>query len=188
MTARITPAEPPFDPAIDEALTAIMRGKPPLRLFTTVARDQRLFHRFFNGGLLDRGNLTLRQREIVIDRTTALCGSEYEWGVHVTAFAAHVDLGDTELHSLVHGGPDDPCWTDEERLLVEMCDSLHRISSIDDLLWRRLAAAFTDEALIESIMLAGLYTMVSYLTNALSLPLEDDAARFPLPSVASVLD
>jgi uncharacterized protein Smg (DUF494 family) len=27
-------------------------------------------------GLLDKGNLTLRQREIVIDRITALSGSE----------------------------------------------------------------------------------------------------------------
>lgn len=28
--------------------------------------------------------LTLRQRELIIDRTTAaLCGADYEWGIHI---------------------------------------------------------------------------------------------------------
>ena len=44
------------------------------------------------GGLLDKGHLTLRQREIVIDRVTARCGSEYEWGVHVAFFAKRAGL------------------------------------------------------------------------------------------------
>jgi hypothetical protein len=34
-------------------------------------------------------------------------------------------------------------------------------------------------ALVEVLMLAGFYRTVSYLTNALRLPLESDAARFP---------
>ncbi|MGJ7512449.1 hypothetical protein [Variovorax sp. GT1P44] len=75
MTVRITPAEPPFPAGIQSLLDGLMRGKPPLVLFTTLARDPRLFQKFFAGGLLDRGNLTLRQRELVIARTTALCRS-----------------------------------------------------------------------------------------------------------------
>ena len=51
------------------------KGIPPLALFTSLARDKRLFERFMVGGLLDAGNLTLRKREIVIDRITALSGS-----------------------------------------------------------------------------------------------------------------
>ena len=84
-TPRIAPAAE-LAPDIEAAITAVMRGRPPLLLFTTLARDARLFHRFFGGGLLDRGHLTLRQREIVIDRTTALCRAEYEWGVHVATY------------------------------------------------------------------------------------------------------
>ncbi|MFM0597873.1 MULTISPECIES: hypothetical protein [Paraburkholderia] len=42
MPARITPVEPPFPPAIHEALEKIMPpGVPPLGLFTTIARDPR---------------------------------------------------------------------------------------------------------------------------------------------------
>ena len=83
-SARIAPASPPLDRDVQEAIGTIMRGAPPLVLFTTMARDRRLFFKFFNSGLLDRGNLTIRQREIVIDRVTACCGAEYEWGVHVS--------------------------------------------------------------------------------------------------------
>jgi hypothetical protein len=42
--------------------------------------------------LLDRGPVSRRHREIVIDRTCARCGCAYEWGVHVALFAQRVAL------------------------------------------------------------------------------------------------
>lgn len=180
MPARIAPAEPPFSADIQTWLDRTMRGKPPLALFTTLARDPRLFQKFFSAGLLDRGNLTLRQREIVIHRTTALCRSEYEFGVHAAIFAPHVGLDDAQLRSLTHGGPTDACWPPDEGLLLALCDALHTTCSIEDELWQQLADAFSPEALLELLMLAGFYRTVSYLTNALRLPLEANAARFPL--------
>lgn len=181
MSARIDPATPPFPPEIQERLEKLMPpGVPPLVLFTTLARDQRLFHKLMGGGLLDRGNLTLRQREIVIDRVTARCGSEYEWGVHVAFFGARVDLTEDQLYSLVHGDAEDGCWTDEEdRLLIRLSDALHADCDIGDGLWRELAAGLSEPALLELLMLAGFYRMISYLTNAARLPLEAFAARFP---------
>ena len=155
-----------------------MRGNPPLLLFTTLARDPRLFHKFFAGGLLDRGNLKIRQREIVIDRVTATCGAEYEWGVHVSVYADRAGLDRDQVASLTTGGAEDPCWSDEERVLIRLCDSLHDSCSIDDRLWSELAAAYSDEALIELLMLAGFYRTVSYLVNGLRLPLEPGAPRF----------
>jgi len=179
MTARIAPASPPFPADVQTALDNIMRGKPPLALFTTLARDPRLFHKFFSAGLLDRGHLSLRAREIVIHRTTALCRSEYEFGVHVAVFATRAGLDDVQLRSVVHGGPADTCWTDDERSLLLLCDALHADCTIDDALWQRLEHTFSHDAILELVMLAGFYRTVSYLTNALRLPLEPDAARFP---------
>jgi alkylhydroperoxidase family enzyme len=154
-------------------------GVPPLVLFTTLARDQRLYERFHNAGLLDKGNLTLRQREIVIDRITALSGSEYEWGVHIAFFAKRAGLDEAMQRSLVHGGADDACWTAEDRLLILACDQLHRHCDLNDGIWVELRGVFSENALIEILMLAGFYRTVSYLTNALRLPLEVHAARFP---------
>jgi alkylhydroperoxidase family enzyme len=179
-TARITPAQPPYATDVQAWLDRTMPpGQPPLVLFTTLARDPRLFNKFFAGGLLDRGHLTLRQRELVIHRTTALNRSEYEWGVHVAIFAARVQLTPEQLHSTVHGGADDGCWSDDDRLLLRLCDALHAHSTLDDALWAQLRERFSEVAMLELLLLAGFYRTVSYLTNALKLPPEPNAARFP---------
>jgi alkylhydroperoxidase family enzyme len=180
MPARIAPAEQPFAASIQARLDRLMPpGVPPLRLFTTLARDERLFEKFMSGGLLDRGNLTLRQREIMINRTTALCGSEYEWGVHVALFAGKAGLTREQVHATVHGDADAPCWTENDRLLIQLCDVLHRTCDVDDQLWSALETSFTPEALLELLMLAGFYRTVSYLTKALRLPVETGVPTFP---------
>src|SRR5262249_17857292 len=180
MATRISPARLPLPAEMQDRLDRLMpRGVAPLVLFTTLARDRRLFERFMAGGLLDPGHLTLRQREIVIDRTTALCGSEYEWGVHIAFFAQRAGLGKEQILATVKGGDADPIWSDEERVLLAICDRLHRNCDIDDEAWPRLRQYFSEEAILEILMLAGFYRTVSYITNALRLPLESYAARFP---------
>ena len=177
---RIAPAEPPYPPEVQARFDALMpRGVAPLTLFRALARDLRLFQRFMGGGLLDKGHLALRQREIVIDRVTARCGSEYEWGVHIAFFAERAGLDAAQQRSLVRGAASDPCWSAEDALLIRFCDSLHAHCDVDDALWADLRARFSEEAILELLLLAGFYRTVSYLTNALRLPLEPYAARFP---------
>jgi len=178
---RISPAEAPYPAEVQARFEALMpKGVAPLVLFRVLARDQRLFARFMGGGLLDQGHLALRQREIVIDRVTAQCRSEYEWGVHVAFFAERAGLGAAQLRSIVHGGPDDACWSRDEALLIRLCDALHAGCDVGDALWGDLQAAFSEAALLELLLLAGFYRTVSYLTNALRLPPEPYAARFPV--------
>lgn len=154
-------------------------GIPPLVLFQALACDERLFRRFMGGALLDRGHLSLRQREIVIDRVTARCGSEYEWGVHVALFGDKVKLTAPQISSLVHGGASDPCWTtDDERLLIRLCDQLHESCDLSDALWKEASQCFSHGAMMEILMLASLYRMVAYLTNGLRIPLESWSRRF----------
>jgi alkylhydroperoxidase family enzyme len=180
MTARIAPATAPFPADIQAWLDKTTPpGQPPMALFTTLAREPRLFHKFFGASLLERARLTVRQREIVIHRTTALCQAEYEWGVHATIFAGRAELDAAQLHSTVHGGPDDACWTDDERVLLRFCDALHRDCALDDALWADLHALHGDEAVLELLMVAGFYRTVAYLARALKLPLEPGTARFP---------
>jgi hypothetical protein len=132
-------------------------GQEPLVLFTTLARDERLFERFFAGGLLDRAQVTLRQREIVIDWTTSLCRSEYEWGVHIAFFAAKVGLTAEQIRSLANGSPEDVCCNASEALLIRFCDELHHTATVSDELWTALRCGNSDEAMLELLMLAGFY-------------------------------
>ena len=179
MAARIAPAVAPYSPLVQEKLSKIMGpGRDPLVLFTTLARDERLFKKFFASGLLEPGNLTLREREIVIDRTTALCHSEYEWGVHVSLFRQKADLTEDQIRSLAFGEAGNACWDWKESLLIRFCDELHETSTVSEELWVSLRTEFSEEAIIELLMVAGFYHTVSYLTNALRLPLEAFARRF----------
>jgi Carboxymuconolactone decarboxylase family len=112
-------------------------GVPPLTLFTTLARVPWIYERFRAGSLLDRGPVSLRHREIVIDRTCARCGSAYEWGVHVAFFAQRVALTAEQIRATQHGSGDAPVWSAEERLLIRLVDELHDTANISDALWRR---------------------------------------------------
>ncbi len=179
MSARIAPAHRPFPEKVQATLDKTMGDHEPLVLFTTLARDERLFHRFFSGGLLDKGALTLRNREIIIDRITARSHSEYEWGVHVSLFGAKAGLTEEEIVSTVRGSCADACWNDEEKALIAACDQLHDTCDLDNKAWADLKTHFGDEAIIEILMLAGQYRTVSYLTNALRMPLESYARPFP---------
>jgi alkylhydroperoxidase family enzyme len=176
-SVRVEPAPKPLAADIQSAIDALMRGNKPLVLFTTLARDRRLFFKFFNSGLLDRGHLTIRQREVVIDRVTALCGAEYEWGVHTAVYAAKAGLTARQIASLA-GDATTGDWSDEEKVLIEMCDGLHETCTVDDGLWHALTQFYSDEAIIELLMLAGYYRMASYLVNGLRLPPEPKTPRF----------
>lgn len=180
MTARIEPAARPYDDDMEKTLERLMPpGVEPLVLFRTLARNPRVFRRFMAGGLLDQGTLSLREREIVIDRACARCGGEYEWGVHIAFFGKRAGFGPAEVAATVAPGADAECWSPRDRLIVRLVDQLHDTATVDDLLWAELKSEFDDEQLLELIVLAGLYHMVSFVVNATRLPLEDYAVRFP---------
>ena len=177
--SRIPALEPPYAPEIQEQFDRIMRGAPPLMLFRVMAGHVRAWDKFRAGGLLDRGPLTLREREIVIDRTCALTGCEYEWGVHVATFAGAAHLTDEEVRATVLDGADAPCWSEAERAMIAAVDALHVSATLSDAEFAALSAHYDDAQIFEIILLCGFYRTVSYLANALALPLEDKAARFP---------
>ena len=181
MSARVTPLEPPYPAPVQAALDRIMpAGIPPLALFRTLTRNERVFLRLMAGGLLDRGSITLREREIVIDRACARCGCEYEWGVHVAFFAERVGLGPDQLAAVAGGDP--AALPERERLLLRLVDALHDDARVDDALWAALRAHFTEEQLVELVALAGFYHLISFVANALRIPLEPFGARLPRPA------
>src|SRR6201986_2586600 len=116
--SRITPLQPPYAPETKEVFDRIMRGAPPLMLFRVMASQKRAWEKFRAGGLLDPGPLSLREREIVIDRTCARTGCEYEWGVHVAIFASAAELSEQQVRATVLGAADDPCWSVAEQALI----------------------------------------------------------------------
>jgi alkylhydroperoxidase family enzyme len=177
--SRIAPLQPPYPPEIQQQFDRIMRGAPPLALFRVIAGNARAWEKFRAGSLLDKGPLSMREREIVIDRTCARTGCEYEWGVHVAAFATAAALTAEQVRATVLGPADAPCWSAAERALIATVDALHARASLSDAEFTALAAHYDEAKIFEIILLCGFYRTVSYLANGLALPLEEKAARFP---------
>jgi alkylhydroperoxidase family enzyme len=184
--SRIAPLEPPYAPDIQAHFDRIMSpGVPPLQLFRTIATSARAWQKFTAGGLLDRGPLSLRQREIVIDRTCALTRCEYEWGVHVAIFAERAHLTDVQVRATVLDAADAECWSDAEQALIAAVDALHPRATWSGEEFDALKRHYGDDQILEIIQLCGFYRTVSYFANALDLPLETTAARFPADEAAA---
>jgi alkylhydroperoxidase family enzyme len=177
---RVAPLAPPFPADVQATFDKIMPpGVPPLSLFTTLARVPRIWERFRAGSLLDKGPLSLRYREIVIDRTTARRGCAYEWGVHVAFFADKVRLTPEQVRATARGTADDPAWSDEEQQLVRLVDELCDTATVSDELWTRLEKTFALDQILEAILLVGFYHSVAFLANAMRLAPESYAPPFP---------
>ena len=180
---RISPLEAPFDPEIEAMLAKWMppnSGVEPLALFRTLGRHQDLASRSrpLAAGILGKGLVPPRLREVMIHRTCALTGAEYEWGVHVMGFGRPLGFTDEQLASTVNGSADDPVWEPDEAAVFALADALHFDSTVDDDLFARLREHLDDEQILELCITAGWYHAISYVINVASIPLEPWAARF----------
>jgi hypothetical protein len=180
---RIAPVQPPYDDDTGEQLARMMPpGAEPILLFRTFAKNLPMASAMVSWGsyeLSRRLSLSMRDREILIDRTCARCGCEYEWGVHIAFFADRVGLSTGQIASVTHGSADDACWTDaRDRLLVRAADALHDRATINDALHDELVAVFTEPELLDIYMLCGWYHAISYAANAAGVDLEPGAPTF----------
>jgi alkylhydroperoxidase family enzyme len=154
--------------AITRLIGVATRTGPP-NVFTTLARNRRLFRRWlwFAGALMPGGKLPRADTELVILRVAHNCGSDYEWGHHVRlGKRAGLDQATIER---VRSGPGAPEWTDRQRMLLSAADELHADRFISDPTWTELEAALADAELIELCMLVGHYEMLAMTLNSLEV-------------------
>lgn len=177
---RIAPLESPYPEPLAADLKRIMPpGVPPLVLFRSIGRSERHWTRFRSGGLLEKGPLSLREREIVILRTCAACRSHYEWGVHVAFFAERAGFTAEELREIAGGGARPATLSERERALLIAVDALSERKGWSDQEFAEFNATFSEVQLFEIIALAGFYHTVAFWTNALALPLEPGTSPIP---------
>ena len=177
---RIKAIEPPYTDRLQESFDTVMpTGMPPLNIFRTVGNNQRVLSRMVQGGLLDRGSVSIAQRELVILRACANCRAEYEWGVHVAGFALKAGFSEDQIAGTYSKSIDVSLWSGEQQVLLQLVDQLHVSAHVEDETWGELCKFFADEQLIELIMLAGLYHAVSFVVNGLKIENETFAPKFP---------
>lgn len=176
---RIAPVEPPYDAETARALQALGR---PIALFRTFARRPARAHAIHEWGryyLSRRVALSLRHRELIIDRTTARAGAECEWGIHIAAFAGKAGLDAEQIRSTVTGGPDDACWTDPgDRAVLRAVDALAETGDLADDQWAELIATVGEEGAVDLLLVCGWYHAISFVDRVLRLPSEPDTPGF----------
>lgn len=176
---RLQPLQAPYPDKVQQHFDQVMSpGVPPLVLFTTIASSERAWGKFRAGSLLDGCLLTLREREIVINRTCARAGCEYEWGVHVTAFAAAAKLSELDIAATLQQPAREGYWSPKEAVLVATIDALHDRATLSEAEFAALRNHLNSDQVLEVLLLAGFYRTVAYIANGLDLPLEAAAARF----------
>lgn len=177
--ARIAPVE-----AVDDELSEILAGAlthdgTPLNIFGVLGRHPKLLKRFnlLGGFLLNKGLLPEREREIVILRVGWNAQAVYEFGQH-TIIGRRCGLADAEIGALA-APPDSHAWSDDDRALIALADELAADDCVSDATWERLATRWSDAELVELLVLAGFYRLVSGFLNSAGVQLDDGVPGFP---------
>ena len=180
MTNILKPMTEPFPADV----SAVLEKYPTvdgylLKLFRTFANSLRFLAKGVPNLLDGDSPLSMRQREIVILRTTANNKCEYEWGVHVTVFSAPAKLTKEQVAATYLHDDRAPCWTPEEALLIKVIDELCAAGTVSDAILPQFQRGWTLEQQLEILALAGTYHTVSFVANTARVELEDFGARFP---------
>ncbi len=181
---RIAPLQPPYEPAIATLLSKWMppgEEVEPLALFRTLAVHDELASRMrtVGAGILGHGRLDPRDREILIHRTCARAGAEYEWGVHALAFGGPLGLSEEQIAATVSSSAEHSVWSEQDRQLLTAADELFDTATLSDATWEKLAARLREDQLLELVIVTGWYRMLSCVINAAGIEPEPWAARFP---------
>jgi 4-carboxymuconolactone decarboxylase len=180
--ARLEPVSEP-DAELQEILAgALSHDGTPLNIFGVLGRHPKLLKRFnlLGGFLLNKGLLPEREREIVILRIGWNARAQYEFGQH-TLIGRRCGLTDDEIVGLTRR-VDEHAWSAEDRDLIALADELAEDDCVTDETWARLANRWSDAELVELLVLAGFYRMVSGFLNSAGVQLDDGVPGFPGPA------
>jgi hypothetical protein len=180
---RLDPVLPPYPADVQAQFDQLPESwKPPFDHFKILARDPRLLRAYRLGSVayLQPSHIAMRQREVFLLRVTGRCRNAFEWCLRVHYFANEADITEPQLHASVHGSAEDACWEAGDRILIRLADELHETASISDGLRHELREAFTEEAILQLILLAGHYRTNGYVSLGLQVPVDPRVTRsFP---------
>ncbi len=176
---RLAPMPEP-DPELAEVLAgALTRDGRPLAIFAALGHHPKLLKRFnlLGGFLLNKGLLPARERELVILRVGANARAVYEFGQHAL-IGRDAGLTDDEIAGAA-GAPHG--WSAEDRALLDLADDLCARDTVSDATWAALRPRWSDAELVELVVCAGFYRLVSGFLNATGVELDPGVPGWPTP-------
>jgi 4-carboxymuconolactone decarboxylase len=121
--------------------------------------------------------LSARERRMLILRTSKRTRCDYEWGVHSQQGERAGDVSTQEIAGLDQDPLPPSLWSERERTLLELADSLCRSDTLTDDEWIRTSRVLSAQDIIEALIVVGYYRMCAGLVNAVGVPNEGDLAE-----------
>lgn len=182
-TARIAPVDltaDDVDPELAQILeTALTHDGTPLNIFGVLGRHPKLLKRFnlLGGFLLNKGLLPERERELVILRIGWNARAQYEFGQH-TIIGLRCGLTDDEITAITQptGGHE---WSVDDAALLALSDELSDDDCVSDATWTALSTRWSDAEIVELLIVAGFYRLVSGFLNSAGVQLDAGVPGFP---------
>ena len=163
----------------DERTAELMAQLGGLNIFRTLAHHPQLLRRWlgFGGHVLMGSTLDPRTRELVILRVGWRCHCDYEFGQH-TVIGKRCGLTAEEIVALTRSPYDHP-WSAEDRALIALADDLAADDCVGNGTWLALATQWSEAELVELLVLAGYYRLVSGFLTSAGVQLDDGIPGFP---------
>jgi len=179
---RIEPID--LDDVTDDELRATLAGAVtldgrPLNIFGVLGHHPKLLKRFnlLGGFILNKGLIPERERELVILRVGWNARAVYEFGQH-TIIGKRCGLTDDEIVALTKGPHDHP-WSADDVALIALADDLHADDCVGNGTWLALTERWSEAELVELLIVAGFYRLVSGFLNSAGVPLDAGVPGFP---------
>lgn len=155
---------------------------PPLMTYAHHPQLADVFSQF-NIHLLSTNTLPVKLRQIVIMRTVWLCGAKYAWSSHLnTSVRAGLT---TDMYGPIMTGPDDPYFSEFERVVVQATDELVKDHEVTPENWRLLAEQWDNRQLLDFLFTVGAYVLTAGVMRSAGVQRNEDlrvlAARFGEP-------
>ena len=129
--------------------------------------------------LLFGGELDDRLRELLIMRIGWTTGSDYEWTQHWRIAQEQFGCSEQDLLELRGDWRSSSHFGDDEKTLLAAVDALLEQGSLSADLAKQCLERFGRNATIELATAVGTWRLVSKVTNALEIPLEEGISSWP---------
>ena len=182
-TALTQPRIPPIEPAgmtpeIKTMLDPSGNGRPVAAVYRTFAQHPALYvtRQILSEYIRLGSTLTPRIREMLILRIGYLCQSAYEWAAHARAGRA-AGLSADEI-TRIAAGPD-AGWNAADAAVLRAVDEMYEDDAVSEQTWKALSQQFDQKGLLDVLITAGGYRMVSMALNTFGVPLEPNSEPLP---------
>ena len=153
------------------------QGVAPLRQFCPEHTETCRKYWEYTINFVNNYSIPLRDKELIILRTAWLSRGDYIWGRH-NLMGQDAGLTGEEVERVTRG-PDASGWNEFDGLLLRAADELHLNRFVSQSTWDGLAGRYSQEQLVEVVLIIGNYTQLAMFQNTLGVQLPPEVEGLP---------